>query len=213
MEGLFFYWAAWAAWVVITFFMNKGRNRTQAAVFLLAVIGFSNKFVTVGGWDINIALLIVLISAYVKLAAYGSSRLLYMILVCHMVALAYIGFTMYRLYDPIVLWFHPTWMMAVLIFLLVQILVKSFPSKCLATGVGIGHGHFIYVWMMSRITISAGSLALFDLFAACFLMLAVWHGYEQASQRMGLSFTRAIRNKGKDPLTPKEEPLSRTSQQ
>lgn len=215
MEGLFFYWIAWGAWVVVTFLMNKGKNRTQAAVFLLTMILFSNTYMTVGGLNINIALVIILIYGYLKLAGYGYSRLLYMVIVCHIIALAYIGFTMYSLYDPIVLWFDQTWMMAGLVFLLAQILVKPFSLRCLAMMIGIGHGNLLYAWMMSRFSLTVGSLTLFDLLSACFLMMAVWQGYGEFSQFMGRSFTRSMRQKEHThtPVNSKKEPLSRTTEQ
>lgn len=195
MEGIFFYWIAWMAWIVITFFMKKDKKRTHMAVFLLMVILFSNDYVTIGHLKINIALLILLIYGYLGLSSLNNGRLLYIVIICHIITLAYIGFTMYRLYDPVVQWFHPTWMTAILLFFLVQILIKPFSLRCLVMMISICHGSLLYTWMMSQFSLAVGSLALFDLLAAGFLLLMLWHGFQKFSLFLKHSLTTTYQPK------------------
>lgn len=197
MPGLFFYWIAWAAWVVITFMAEKGKSRTETAIVLLVVIICSNRFFTVEHIAINASLVVLLVYGYRKLANLKRSTLFYTVAVCHVVALAYIGFFMYSLYDPAILWLDRKWMMAVLIFLLVQFLAKSFPLRCVTAVIGLVHGNLLLSWIMHgySLSVEAGSLSFFDLLFICLAMIAIWRGYEGVAHYMDSLFRKTFTQK------------------
>lgn len=198
MAGLYFYWTAWAAWVIATFFMKKGRIRTETAALVLILIICSNRYVKLDHVEINTAFIVMLLYGYQKLAMLTRSRLIYMATVCHIVMLGYIGFSMYSMYDPAILWFDMKWMTALLIFILTQFLVKSFSLRCLTAVIGAVHGNLLYTWIMRGFSfpVKAGSFTFFDTLAICLMMIALWRGYEEIARLLNHYFKRTFQQKG-----------------
>ncbi|HEX7065445.1 MAG TPA: hypothetical protein VF199_10315 [Bacillales bacterium] len=198
MPGLFFYWTAWVGWVVFTFFMEKGKIRTEMTIVVLGIIACSSTTVMIRDISINLSMVILLFYGYRKLAELNRSRLLFTAGVCQVVALAYVGFFMYCLYDPAILWLDRKWMTAILIFLLVQFLVKPFSLRCLTAVIGVIHGNLLLAWIMHGyfLPMKAGSLVCFDLLAACLAMIAVWRAYEEFASLLNIFFKRTFSQKG-----------------
>ncbi|HET7578569.1 MAG TPA: hypothetical protein VFK33_04735 [Bacillales bacterium] len=198
MQGLFFYWTAWAAWVIVTFFMEKGKARTEAAAVILMVIACSAWFVTIQQVAINVSLMVLLFFGYRKLGKLRRLQLLYHVCICHIVTFAYLGFCMYTLYDPAILWIGRKWMAAVLIFLLVQFLVRTFALRCITAIVGAVHGNLLFAWVLHGFSLpyQAGSVAFLDLLAACVGMIAVWQGYLEAAHLLNQLFKRTFPQRG-----------------
>lgn len=167
------------------------------ALVVLGTIAFSSTTFTIHDIPINFSMVILLFYGYRKLAKFRRSSFLFAAGVCQVIALAYVGFFMYCLYDPAILWLDRKWMTAILIFLLVQFLVKSFSLRCLATVVGVIHGNLLLAWIMNGyfVPMEAGSLTFFDLLAACLGMIAVWRGYEEFTSQLNAFFKRAFSQK------------------
>lgn len=198
MSGLYFYWAAWAIWVVVTFFMKKGKIRTETAAIVLILMICSNRYVMLNHVEISVSLIVLLLYGYRELAKLTRSRLIYMVAVCHIVMLGYIGFSMYGVYDPAILWFDVKWMTASIIFILIQFMVKSFSLKCLTAVIGTVHGNLMYTWIMNGFSfpVKAGSLTFFDTLAICLMMIALWRGYEEIVRLLNHYFKRTFQQKG-----------------
>lgn len=198
MQGLFFYWTAWGAWVIVTFFMIKGKTRTGMAFLLLAVIMCSNQYVTFHHTVTCVSLIPLLFYSYQKLGKLKGSQLFYTVCACHVVMLAYIGFSLYALYAPAILWVDQKWMAAALVFLLVHVLVKSFPLRCMTAVIGAVHGNLLFAWIMNGFSLSvkAGSFAFFDMLAACLAVTALWWGYLEFVHVLNRYFKRVTEQRG-----------------
>lgn len=200
MPGLFFYWTAWTAWVVITFFMKKGKPRTEMAIMLLLILTFSGYDMRIGAIEVNISLIILLFYGYKKLSMFKRRQLWYSIFVCQVVTLAYIGFQLYSLYDPAILWLDRQWMTTAVVLVLVHMLAGSFLLRCIVTVIGAVHGNFLYAWFMSTLSfpVSAGDPVFFDSLAACLSGIVLWRGYEEATRLLNRYFKRVGRQRESD---------------
>ncbi|HET7616553.1 MAG TPA: hypothetical protein VFK27_06275 [Bacillales bacterium] len=200
-HGLLFYWTVWTAWVVVTFLLPKERLRTELAILILLVLIGSARTLTLYHFQLNAALPVILIYCYWKLSGLKRSKLVYTVAVSHIVTLAYMGFSMYTLYDPAVLWIDRKWMTAVLIFLAVQFMVRSFVLRIVAAVIGTIHGNVLLALTLSGLSLSvlAGSLHFFDMLACCLSLMLAWKGYEQLTHYLHLFVKRTLLQKGHYP--------------
>jgi hypothetical protein len=197
MEGVFFYWIAWICWTFVTFFMKKGRTRTQLAAFILFIILFSGSNMNIQGKLFSVSLILLLIYAYRCFSLYGGKRMIYHLFACHVVTLAYAGFFMYSMLDPVIVWGNKMWVTAVLIFFLVQILIDSFPMRIIVAVIGVSHGNILYEWMTRAFSgsVKIGSLSFFDLLAAVVFLICAWRLYVKAVGMLNVILQKALHSK------------------
>lgn len=198
MQGLFFYWMAWITWIIVTFFMAKGKVRNELAFLILIVILLSNRFVTVAHVSICLSLFPLLLYGYRKLGELKGSQLIYMVSACHIVMLAYIGFSLYALYAPAILWLDERWMAAGLVFLLVQVLVRTLSMRCLTAVIATVHGNLLFTGIMKgfSLPVKAGTHSFFGMLSACLAIIAIWWGYQEFISQLNRYFKRISEHRG-----------------
>lgn len=195
MAGVFFYWFAWMGWTIITFFMKKNKIRTELAIFILFLIFFSSLKVTAAdAVEVSFSFFILLLYAYRKFACEMKGQFLYYLFSSNIITLAYAVFLIYSMYDPVVVWGNRTWMTAVLVFLITQMLANSFHHRLIVAVIGISHGNILYELVTSRFVFSAdiGSLQYFDLLAAAVCLISLWQLYVKATKAVHAMLQKAI---------------------
>ncbi|HET7629247.1 MAG TPA: hypothetical protein VFK44_12815 [Bacillales bacterium] len=196
-NGLFFYWTAWAAWTAVTFILPKGNLRTEWAVLIMAILIASAGTVEVAGFESRAVLFILLAYGYYKLSQFRPARMLYAIFTCHIIMLAYVGFSLYILYNPAVLWIDRNWLIAGMLFVVTQLLVKDFSQRLVTAIVGAVHGNLMYALYLKGLALSfsAGSFQFLDGIAGCLAMIVLWHSYEQATVFIQQFMKRSLSHK------------------
>lgn len=197
LPGLFFYWTAWVAWIIITFFMEKGKLRTELAFLVLMVIFLSNRFISIHHTAINISLIPLLLYSYRQVAKFKPYEMFLTLLVCQVATFGYIGFTLYAVHEPAIQWLDLKWMSAILLVLIILFTVQSFSLRCLTSIISAIHGNLLYAFLMDRFSLSvkAGTLDFLDMLAASLGILLVWHGYGLFIHMMNHTFKKTNRQR------------------
>ena len=103
MEGIFFYWIMWLAWIFTTFMMDKSKKRLQVSICILVSILLSKWYVVFSTYSINMTLLLSLFLGYYLAVNEGKFKLISFYLTSLTITFAYAGIMLFRVYDPV--WF------------------------------------------------------------------------------------------------------------
>lgn len=177
MEGAMFYWISWAAWVYITFNMDKKNPyRLKLAATVLIVIILSNSHFTLGNYEINVSGLFLLMVSYLFLSQERLGALLYLFIGSLIVTISYVTFHLFEIFDPIWIIFKKEWMMGIAIGYLAILLQKNLKGRLLIAISGTMQGEFLFAFILSEIHFSnpIGAFAYLDV---CFLIAALLAGW------------------------------------
>jgi hypothetical protein len=195
LEGIWFYWLAWLGWVVVTFFVKKGRLRTGLAYSLLLFIITAHQVVSIYQSTVSIGFLFMLMSVYLYAARLPNLKLLYAFICTIILTFSFVSFHLFRMFDPVWVIFHPSFMVALILTYLVLILNKNMAERILIFLFGLCHGEVLYSVIMERYSFPyiIGNLAFFDVAALGLLFISLWNGFELVSA----SFNQSTRKTNK----------------
>lgn len=164
MEGLFMFWLSWVAWIIVTFLMAKSKKRIMIAGFILLFIIFYSVHIPVPMGTINAGFVWLALGCYWMFHRQARKRLFVSFLFGWFIAAVYAGFSLWTMYDPIIMIVQKEWMMASILFLLSIFLMKNALLRVTVVTLGMIHGevltHFVTanIWGLFEI----GSSLFFD---------------------------------------------------
>lgn len=179
MEGIFFYWIIWLSWITVTFFGKKSMERFFLSHFLLLLIITVKYSINIFSFEINIALLLMLLFSLHKLIEVKFMKLCYFLFA----TISFIAFAtsirLLYLYDPIIAIIDPIWMKAVLNFIFIAYIIREQAFQIPLFIVGMSLSEIIYSIFLANIYggQKIGDFVFFDIVAITIFLLFVWNSF------------------------------------
>ncbi|MGO4888136.1 hypothetical protein ACJ2A9_10285 [Anaerobacillus sp. MEB173] len=180
MDGIYFYWIGWGAWVIATFFMAKTKSRMYTAIVILVTIALSITELRIFGYEVSAAFVFSVIIGYFLLSKLAFLKLLYYFITCIILAFAYVSFSLFALYDPVWVIFDYSLMLATTLVVLTLFLVKDQYLRVVSLTVGAIQGEVVYSVVLHSIYYQKpiGTLAFFDMLAIAIIFTYLWYSFE-----------------------------------
>lgn len=198
MSGYSFLLLFWAFWILSTFFMKKENARFKISAWLLTMIILFLPTFYIAGMKVSFASVFMLFTAYFIIIKEKKSTAAYSFLISNIVMLAFAGFQLMELYDPVWILFQRKWMLAVFIVYLISLLQKTLRLQIAVLLAGTVHGDFLYAIIVRRImeyhVVSPVTLDVVAISLACILL---FHGLKEASVVFDQYFKQQEREKQK----------------
>ena len=150
VEGIFFYWFMWLAWIVSTFLMKKGKMRLMMSFFILFTIVISKFYMEIGQFNIRVSLLLFLCMGYYLVVKQKGRKTFIFYMSSFTLTFAYSGILLFRIYDPVWFVFDYRLIMSIIISLLAIYLVKQTIQKYALYIISVCQGEFIYCFIMGE---------------------------------------------------------------
>lgn len=149
MEGIFYYWFMWASWIVVTFWMKKGKKRVWYSFFILLNLSVSQMFVQLNEFKLGLSYLLFALLGLIGLL--HQKRYVHTILTVFTIALSYASLQMFYVYDPVWFIYDVRIFCSFIAFLLAIFLGKDnvHSFSCLLTG--LCYGELIFWFVISSI--------------------------------------------------------------
>ncbi len=192
MEGIFFYWIMWLAWIITTFLMNKGKNRLKLTIFLLVTILLSKWNLVALTHSINMSLLMFLVLGYYLAVKNHKLKLVSFYLTSLTLTFAYTGIMLFRIYDPV--WFIIDFrlMISVLVSLLAIYLGENKTQRFSIFLISICQGEFLYWIVLSRFynQLTIGTEAFLDMLSIGCAVIFLWTIIQQLTLNIEQSLVK-----------------------
>lgn len=198
MEGIFFYWFAWIGWTAVTFFMEKQVLRTFYACALLSCVLFSTTTIHIGVYAFNGTFLCFLLFGFIFLAWQRTLFSSYLLLSSFITMIAYTGFCLFELFDPVWIFIDRKWAIGFLLLYIVCMLVKSIQERivCLLLGMCYGDLLFSVVLYDVHMYYTIGALPFLDIAAISCMLLLGWALFVQLALHLDLYLLKYARSRG-----------------
>lgn len=145
MDGLFFYWVIWMAWVCIMFFVSKKVSYRFILLFhLLAVIVLSRYILTIYSFSIQLSGIYLFVIMCIMIRKYSFYKIVGVILNTFIVAMGYASFQFFVLLDPIWVMMEPSYLQCLFMNYLVLLLAKNWRMRLLVLQLGMITGDLVY---------------------------------------------------------------------
>jgi hypothetical protein len=190
MEGLYFYWLAWLAWIWATFFMDKKNPaRIKITVWLLAAIVTAPYEIHLFNVNVHLSAFSIAMFLFIETRKKKTGSFLYLYLSSFIIMLAYTSFLLFELYDPVWVLFDRKIMIAAIGFYLALLLQKNKYNRGLALISGFLQGEILYSMILWQFNFpySISSLAFLDILIISLAMLITWSAIETAIAIMSRS--------------------------
>ncbi|QNF30688.1 YphA family membrane protein [Metabacillus elymi] len=165
MEGIFFYWLMWLAWVVTTFFMKKGKARIKLAIFIMLNIIISEFYMIIGDFYVRVSLLLFLLLGYYLAVKHKKQRIVSFYMTTLTLMFAYAGILLFRIYDPVWFLFDYRLIVSVAVSLLAIYLGKQTVQKYALYIISVCQGEFLYWFILGKFHkgLTIGTAAFLDM--------------------------------------------------
>ncbi|WP_163183540.1 MULTISPECIES: hypothetical protein [Neobacillus] len=183
MEGALFYWGFWLFWVISTFFLPKQNPyRMKLAATILIAIILSNYYLILGKFEMNVSGLFVLIVSYFFLSHEKWSTIIYSIICSLIISMAYTGFQLLEIFDPVWVIFKREWMLAVGMVFLTILLQNKLKGRLLAVLSGTIQGEVLYSIILNKNNLphQVSDLNYLDVCSLISILLVIWSLLENA---------------------------------
>ena len=179
-EGLYFYFISWIGWIVVTFFFAKGRQRFLLSVLLLLIICGSDTYLPIMDIQVSISYIVLVITSIILLVnVLKKQYLLHYLSICT-VALSYICFKLFEIYDPVWIMFNRTWMLSFILLYLTMLLFKSKRERYVFLLTGMLMGELLSIIVLHSIFRYSiiGSFEFLDVLSLTVSGLSAWVFFE-----------------------------------
>ncbi|MFE7062442.1 hypothetical protein ACFVAD_09825 [Sutcliffiella sp. NPDC057660] len=179
-EGLYFYFLSWVGWIIVTFFFAKSQQRFLLSALLLLIIIGSNTFIPVVDFQVSVSFIVLAIMAIILLVKVLKKHfLLHYFSICT-VALAYVCFKLFEIYDPVWIIFHRTWMLSIILLYLALLLFKSKSERYVFLLTGLLMGELLSIFVLHSVFRYSiiGAFEFLDVFSLTVSGLSVWVFFE-----------------------------------
>ncbi|KAF0994731.1 hypothetical protein BJQ97_01373 [Geobacillus sp. TFV-3] len=176
MEGALFYLFFWFVWIIATFWMKKGADRTQLAAFALLMISFASWTVKVGPFHAAASFFVLFFSSCYVAVTQRPCGWLRMALSASGLAFAYAAFRLLALFDPVWIWLDGQWMLGWWMALISILFHPRISARLLCLALGGCQGEVVYAMSIFRMAPGyvLGSFSFLDALAISALSLLVW---------------------------------------
>ncbi|WP_409301404.1 hypothetical protein [Peribacillus sp. SCS-155] len=185
MDGLFFYWILWIAWVLVMFFVPKETEFRYPFLFhILAVILFSTYKLHLFSFKINLACIYTLIFCFYYHRKLSVWKLTYLILGSAILALGLTSFQLFSMLDPVWLVVSPAALLGVLINYVAVLLFDNWRTRFTGILIAliIGDCLFAGILVFNSMPYEAGSHAWLDTAMVAILINVGWTSLETVSR-------------------------------
>lgn len=146
-DGALFFWLCWILWIIVTFFMARGKCRTRFGIWILLTIIFSDFYVTVGNIFISLSFLIVLSGSMLLLIP--NKNLIYHLFSSFTITVGYAAMLLWEKNAPVWIIFPRPIILSIITVILVMILTKIFNFRLGIGLLGMSAGEMIYSLTLS----------------------------------------------------------------
>ncbi|WP_117169346.1 hypothetical protein [Paraliobacillus sediminis] len=177
MDGILFYWLGWIFWVITTFFMQKGKNRTTLTFFILLIIALSLMKFTILGYEIGLSFFVLICGSFFLLVK--QNRKLYTLFVITFIGFSYTGLRLWEVVSPVWVIIPRVYLYAAIIILLTLFFSRNYVQCFLIGCLSISLGEVVYVLLVDRIgwDLPIGDSGIMDLLflhVSSVLILYIW---------------------------------------
>ena len=145
MEGLFFYWICWIAWVIIMFFVPKQVSFRFFLLFqILAVMVCSRYILIIYSLSIQLSGLYMFLIMCILIRKYPLFNIMKVILNSFIISMAYASFQLFVLLDPLWVMMQPKYLQCLLLNYLVLLLTKDWRTRLIVLIIGMIIGDLLY---------------------------------------------------------------------
>ncbi len=180
MEGIYFYWFIWIAWIYTTFMMDKTRTRLIVALVLLFSIILSNKEIPLFSLTVNATILFYLLASYFIVSQKKWRKIIYYVCVSLILTSSYVTFKLFQIFDPVWVMFHPTFKLSLILLLLTLTLVKEQMLRVALVVITVTQGEIIYTLFLNSLVtdFGIGKLESLDIIAITVGFTYIWYSFE-----------------------------------
>ncbi|WP_078413612.1 YphA family membrane protein [Priestia abyssalis] len=198
MEGIFFYWFAWIGWAAVTFLMEKRVLRTFYACALLVCVLFSTTTIHIGAYVFNGTFICFLLFGFIFLAWQRTLFSSYLLLSSFITMIAYAGFCLFELFDPVWIFIDRKWAIGFLLLYIVCMLVKSTQERILCLILGMCYGDLLFSAILYDVHMyyTIGALPFLDIAAISCMLLLGWALFVQFALHLDLYLLKYARSRG-----------------
>lgn len=190
MEGLYFYWIAWMAWIWATFIMDKKNPaRIKIAVWFLAAIVAAPYKIHMFIFDVHLSTFPIAMFLFIETRKKKTGALFNLFISSFIIMLAYTSFLLFELYDPVWVLFDRKIMLAAIGFYLALLLQKNKNNRGLVLISGYLQGEVLFSMILWQFNFpySIFSLAFLDILIISLAMQITWSAIEAVIVTMSRS--------------------------
>ncbi|ART76884.1 hypothetical protein B4U37_12890 [Sutcliffiella horikoshii] len=195
--GQYFYFLSWMGWIIVTFFFPKSAIRTNMSILLLVVIACSTTTVQMFGFTITASFLVLAVTALIMLVnSLRQKYILHYFSICT-VALAYVCFIIFEIYDPVWIFLDRTWLLSVIILYLSLLLFKTKRERFVFMLTGVLLGEVLRSIVTDRI-FSYSDIGSFEFLAVLALSsagMATWMMFETLTIHLDSLIQKRVRER------------------
>ncbi|WP_080845439.1 YphA family membrane protein [Cytobacillus gottheilii] len=200
MDGILFYFTAWGIWILTTFFIDKKQPyRLGLSVWILLLIIFSARELTLGTISVSFSAIFIVLTIYVLLAKYKFKKLCYF-LVCQLIGIsAYASFHLFEMFDPVWVIIGREWMLSAILVILSSILMKAKFERFILLASAAIHGEVVngIIFHSFSFPYHIGSFVYLDILSISTLVLLIWNGVEYMTAYLGTYFNQLEKERGR----------------
>ncbi|KPB06683.1 YphA family membrane protein [Bacillus sp. CHD6a] len=197
LAGQYFYFICWIGWIIITFFFPKSEVRTFMSILILVVIAGSTTTVQIFGFTVTASFLVLAGIALILLVkSLKQKYILHYLSICT-IALAYVCFILFEIYDPVWIFFDRTWLLSFIILYLSLLLFKTKRERFVFMLTGVLFGEILRSIVMDRI-FSYSALGTFEFLAVLALSsagMATWIMFETLTIHLDSIIQKRVRER------------------
>jgi len=129
MNDIVFYWVAWACWIWAACMMEKGKIRTQIAVFSLIAIICSNYTCSIADYSVNVAIIFFLLLSIYCIITKHLAKQIYLVFIAAAAALGYASIVLLSIFDPVLVILPINIMTTIFLLIIASIVAKQLIDK------------------------------------------------------------------------------------
>ncbi|WP_404428380.1 hypothetical protein [Sutcliffiella horikoshii] len=195
--GQYFYFLSWMGWIIVTFFFPKSAIRTFMSILLLVVIAGSTTTVQMFGFTMTASFLVLAVTTLILLVnSLKQKYILHYFSICT-VALAYVCFIIFEIYDPVWIFLDRTWMLSVIILYLSLLLFKPKRERFVYMLAGVLLGEVLRGIVTDRI-FSYSDIGSYEFLAVLALSsagMATWMMFETLTIHLDSLIQKRVRER------------------
>ncbi|NMH74064.1 hypothetical protein HF078_13310 [Bacillus sp. RO2] len=197
ITGQYFYFICWIGWIIITFFFPKSVVRTFMSILILVVIAGSTTTIQMFGFTVTASFLVLAGIALILLVkSLKQKYILHYLSICT-IALAYVCFILFEIYDPVWIFLDRTWLLSAIILYLSLLLFKSRRERFVFMLTGVLFGEILRSIVMDRI-FSYSAIGTFEFLAVLALSsagMATWMMFETVTIHLDSIIQKRVRER------------------
>lgn len=161
MDGLFFYWISWMAWIVAVFFIPKTATyRYQFVCHILILIILSGYELAIYPFQLGLGGLYLLVCLLLYNRKLSLIHTGYFVFKSCTIGIGYATFQLFALLDPIILIFEASWMQAIAINYTALLLFKDWKQRISAIIIGMVLGDGLFASLLAVHALPYKSISL-----------------------------------------------------